>query len=108
MKVIEEPFGNIYRRKWIDLAKGQEIPGHGHNFDHITILFLGSMRVEATLPDGTKIDNTYTAPDEVLIRAGVQHTLTSLKDGTQWWCVFAHRNPDGEVEQESNYLAAYG
>jgi quercetin dioxygenase-like cupin family protein len=72
--------------------------GHAHKFDHTTIVFKGAIRVKAKLPDG-EIDRDFIAPAHCLIKAGIEHEITSLQDGTVFWCVYSHRNAQGDVTQ---------
>lgn len=78
---------------------GDKRSGHKHNFDHTTIVFQGAVHVKATLPDGRVIEQDFEAPNYFLVRADVEHEITALKDGTEIWCVYSHRTPQGEVAQ---------
>lgn len=91
--------GNIYIRKNEDLPLGHVTPGHFHEFDHTTIVFLGAVRVKATLPDGLIIERDFHAPNHFLVRKDVLHEITALEDGTTYWCVYSHRTPQGDVVQ---------
>lgn len=101
--------GNIYIRPMPHrLAKaGDSVEGHAHNFDHTSIVMVGAARFEADLIDGRHISVDKFAPNEeygdtrchVLIKAGIHHKITALEDNTIVWCVYAHRNPQGEVIQ---------
>ena len=97
---MEEVSGNIFLRKWRGMEKGQVISGHKHNFDHTTIVFLGAVHVKANLPDGRIVEREFAAPCHFLIKAGVEHELTALEEGTELWCVYAHRTAQGEIVQE--------
>ncbi len=91
--------GNVFIRP-NKLAKvGDRVNGHTHNFDHTTIFFRGRFQVKATLPDGTKIEREFTAPAHCLIRADVTHELIALEDDSEFWCVYAHRDPQGRITQ---------
>lgn len=93
--------GNVYIRPMRRNA-GEVVEGHTHNFDHTTIFFRGRWNVRATLPDGRVIERQFQAPSHALIKAEVVHQLTALDDGSEAWCVYAHRTPQGEVVQEFN------
>jgi hypothetical protein len=87
---------------------GDKIDGHKHNFDHTTIVFTGAVHVRAKLPDGAVIERNFTAPDSFLVRAEVEHEITSTAPGTICWCVYSHRTPQGEVvEQYTGWEGAY-
>ena len=91
--------GNIFIRPSGVLQAGEGPDGHAHNFDHTTIVFTGAVRVVATLPNGAKIERDFEAPGHFLVRADVRHDIKALRDGTQFWCVYSHRNPQGDVVQ---------
>lgn len=89
--------GNIYIRP-NRLKEGEVVSGHTHHFDHTTIFFTGTFRVEATLPGGAYITRLFQAPAHCLIRADVKHEITALTDG-EFWCVYSHRDPQGRITQ---------
>jgi quercetin dioxygenase-like cupin family protein len=89
--------GNVFIRKMSRKA-GEVVAGHKHNFDHTTIFFSGSWRVRATLPDGRTIEQDFVAPSHALIRKDVEHEIACTADG-EFWCVYSHRTPQGEVTQ---------
>lgn len=96
--------GNIFIREMLFEKIGTVVEGHSHNFDHTTFVSHGSVKIER-LDDSGEVANTITkrASDGhnfVLIKAGVCHRLTSLEDGSKAQCIYAHRNPQGEVVQE--------
>lgn len=77
--------------------------GHEHNYDHVTLVIRGRVRVSYSWVDGGK---TITGPDkefgqgeEVVIKAGVRHTLKALEANTVYKCIFSHRDFDGLVTQ---------
>jgi len=91
--------GNIFIRP-NKLRQGQTTEGHAHKFDHTTIVFKGRVHVSATLPDGQRIERDFVAPSYFLVKAEVLHAITALEDGTEYWCVYSHRTPQGDVIQE--------
>lgn len=108
--------GNVFIRPSRMLAKGEIVQGHKHNFDHTTIVFSGAVRIKGTLPDGTVIEREFRSPrpdwagpSHALIKAEVGHEITALEDGTIFWCVYSHRDPQGEVWQNyTGWEPAYG
>lgn len=92
--------GNIFIRPNALLPKGHIIHGHKHKFDHTTIVFTGSVHVKRINEDGTITEKDFTAPSHFLTKAWIEHEITSLQDDTTYWCVFSHRNAQGEVVQE--------
>lgn len=91
--------GNIFIRP-NTLPLGEKIEGHKHNFDHTMIVFKGSVHIIANLPDGRTIERDFVAPAHCLIKADVHHEITATADNTEYWCVYSHRSPQGDVIQE--------
>jgi hypothetical protein len=104
--------GNIFIRPHGPVLKGQTTTGHKHAFDHTTVVLAGAVRVRAVLDDGKLIERHFGAGMEggrhFLVRAGVEHEITALVDGTEYWCIYSHRDPQGEViEHYDGWEAAY-
>lgn len=91
--------GNIFIRPNKLRLKGDVIHGHKHKFDHTTIVYTGGIHVKGTLPNGTVIEREFMAPAHCLIRLDVEHEITALVDDTEFWCVYSHRTPQGEISQ---------
>ena len=91
--------GNIFVRKNPLTKVGDAVNGHKHNFDHTTIVFKGALHVKAVLPNGSVVERDFTAPAHFLVRADVEHEITATADDTEFWCVYAHREPQGGVSQ---------
>jgi hypothetical protein len=86
-------FGNIWVRQNVLDKAGSFLPGHTHNFDHVTLLTKGSVEVEITgYPP-----KQFKAPTFIIIRKEHEHKFTALEDDSQWYCVFALRDVDGEI-----------
>ena len=82
--------------------------GHTHEFDHTTIVFKGAVHVTATLENGNVVEEDFVAPAHFLVKAEVTHKIVATMDDTEFWCVYSHRNAQGEVVQEDNgWSAAY-
>lgn len=92
--------GNIFIRPMQFAKAGEKREGHTHNFDHTTVVFKGAVHVKAKLPNGTVIERDFAAPGHFLVKAEVEHEITALADDTEAWCVYSHRNAQGEVVQE--------
>ena len=92
--------GNVYIRPNVLPEVGSMVDGHTHNFDHTTIVFTGSVKVTATLPDGSVQEGEFIAPAHFLVRADVMHRIVATAPGTQFWCVYSHHTPQGDVVQE--------
>lgn len=100
--------GNIFIRKNPMPKAGDFVAGHKHNFDHTTVVFKGAVHVKATLPNGTVIERDFVAPTHFLVKADAEHEIMATADDTEFWCVYSHRNAQGDVVQEANgWGAAY-
>lgn len=100
--------GNIFIRPNTLARAGEAVEGHTHNFDHTTIVFTGAVHVKAVLPNGSVVEQDFVAPAHFLVRAHVKHEIRANMDGTVFWCVYAHRSPQGDVTQQySGWLEAY-
>lgn len=96
--------GNVFIRPQVLEKAGDEVEGHKHNFDHTTIIFRGQVCVKAKRPDGTIIVRNFGEGTEFgirhfLVKAEVEHTITALVDDVEFWCVYSHRTPQGDVVQ---------
>jgi mannose-6-phosphate isomerase-like protein (cupin superfamily) len=66
---------------------GDYIPGHIHNFDHISLLVSGSVEV---LVNGQT--TMFEAPKLIYIQKGTQHQITALTALTVLACIHALRD----------------
>ena len=81
---------NLYSRM-MHFAKAGDIEhGHTHQFDHLTLLASGSLRV--TVEGKT---TNFKAPHMIYIRADKNHELVALEDNTVAYCIHALRDGDG-------------
>lgn len=64
--------------------------GHTHQFDHLTLLATGSLKV---MVDGVVTE--FKAPHMIYIRKDKHHELVALEDGTVAYCIHALRDGDG-------------
>jgi quercetin dioxygenase-like cupin family protein len=86
-------FGNIWVRQNVLEKIGDNKGGHTHNFDHVSLLTKGSVRVEV---EGQE-PKDFKAPTFIVIRKDYTHNFIALEDDTNYYCVFALRDLDGEV-----------
>jgi hypothetical protein len=86
-------FGNIWVRQNILEKAGQACEGHRHSFDHVSLLTSGAVEVEIQGHPARQ----FKAPTFVIIRKEHEHKFTALEDNTNWYCVFALRDLDGQV-----------
>jgi hypothetical protein len=88
-------FGNIWvRSHFFKKAGDNNGGGHTHNFDHVTLLAVGSVLCEVEGHEPKRFD----APTFITIDKDHSHKFTALTDGVVYYCVFAVRNIDGDVE----------
>lgn len=88
---------NLWLRQMVFKNAGDANEGHEHNYDHITLLAVGSVRVHV----GDK-SSDFIAPQMIYIQKGKSHYLEALEDNTIAFCVHALRNKDTEdiLEQD--------
>ena len=80
---------NLWVRQMSFTKAGDQNEGHIHNYDHITLLAAGSVRVH--VEDKT---TDYKAPYMIMIVKGQRHYLEALEDNTIAYCVHALRNAE--------------
>ncbi len=87
-------YGNIWVRSHSFMKAGDTNGGgHKHNFDHVTMLAVGSVLVEV---EGHE-PKEFHAPTFIVIDKDHRHKFTALTDGVVYYCVFAMRDLDGQV-----------
>jgi quercetin dioxygenase-like cupin family protein len=93
-------FGNILARP-MSFKERAVVETHQHNFPHVTLVAKGKARIEELDgQDGNVLRSVEkVAGDMVLIKAQVWHRITKLEEDTFCVCLYAHRNPQGEVVQ---------
>lgn len=85
LRIVDNVFVKMIPLKNI----GDKVNGHAHEFDHITLLSVGSVRM--------KHDNgeaVYTAPCLIVTPKGITHEFTSLEDFSLLCCIHAIRDGD--------------
>ncbi len=81
---------------------GMVVPQHAHEFDHLSMVSAGAVRVWA---DG-KDKGIYRAPEGIMIRAHVKHRFDILEDGTIVDCIH-NVSRTGEIQiAERHEIAA--
>jgi cupin superfamily acireductone dioxygenase involved in methionine salvage len=91
--------GNVVIRPITFASRHQVLPGHRHNFDHVTMVAVGTVRFSMSFPDGTTKEETHTAPAWVEVPKEATHQIESMTDHAQCYCVFACRDEDGAVAE---------
>jgi len=115
--MIEGPMGNVYFRPMVFPKKGDQVAGHAHNFDHVTFLWRGSVRLRAWHTDTMTRDEKgdlhpptedkmiirqYAAPARILIKKDWAHEFTALANQTMADCIYALRDFDGQPTDNWN------
>lgn len=84
---------NLFSRMMRFEKAGDVELGHTHQFDHLTLLASGSLRV---VVDG--VASEFTAPHMIYIHKDKVHELTALTDETVAYCIHAlHDKDTGEI-----------
>lgn len=78
---------NLFSRQMHFQKAGDLERGHRHQFDHLTLLAKGSLRVTV---NGKTTD--FTAPHMIYIHAKHEHELVALEDDTVAYCIHALRD----------------
>jgi quercetin dioxygenase-like cupin family protein len=81
---------NLYSRMMHFRKAGDIEIGHTHQFDHLTLLAKGKLKV--TVDD---VATEFTAPHMIYIRADKVHELVALTDETVAYCIHALRDGNG-------------
>lgn len=77
--------------KQMHFAKAGDVEiGHKHEFDHLTLLAHGTLKVTV---NGES--TTFTAPHMIYIKKDIIHELTALEDNTIAYCIHALRDGNG-------------
>ncbi len=80
---------NLFSRQMHFKKAGDLEMGHTHQFDHLTLLARGRLRVTVC---GEMTE--FEAPHMIYIRADLEHELVALEDDTVAYCIHALRTPD--------------
>jgi hypothetical protein len=80
---------NLWSRQMTFINKGDIEHGHKHNYDHLTLLAHGRLKVTV---DG--ISTEFVSPHMIFISKDKQHELEALEDNTVAYCIHALRDAD--------------
>lgn len=81
---------NLFSRMMHFKQAGDTEFGHCHQFDHLTLLASGALRVTV---EGKTTD--FKAPHMIYIHKDKMHELVALEDNTVAYCIHALRDGDG-------------
>jgi quercetin dioxygenase-like cupin family protein len=92
---------NLYSRMmWFRKAGDIEI-GHTHQFDHLTLLAKGRLKVTV---EG--VTSEFTAPHMIYIHKDKNHELEALTDETVAYCIHALRDKDNNEILDPSMIPA--
>jgi quercetin dioxygenase-like cupin family protein len=84
---------NIYSRMMHFEKAGDIELGHTHQFDHLTLLACGSLKVTVE-----EKETEFKAPHMIYIHKNKNHELVALEDNTVAYCIHALRDQNtGEI-----------
>jgi mannose-6-phosphate isomerase-like protein (cupin superfamily) len=84
---------NLFSRMMHFRRAGDTEQGHTHEFDHLTLLAKGSLKVTV---DG--VVSEFKAPHMIYIRKDKNHELVALEDDTLAYCIHALRtSAEGDI-----------
>ena len=86
-KVLLGCVSNLYSRMMHFEKAGDIEQGHTHQFDHLTLLASGKLKVTV---DGVVTE--FTAPFMIYIHKDKNHELVALEDNTVAYCIHALRD----------------
>lgn len=92
---------NLWLRQMYFEKAGDRNEGHVHNYDHMTLLAHGSVRVYV---DDKSTD--FKAPHTIFITKGKSHYIEALEDGTVAYCVHALRDRETEEILDPSQIPA--
>lgn len=80
---------NLWSRMMHFKRAGDTELGHTHQFDHLTLLAKGKLKVTV---EG--VSTEFTAPHMIYIRADKNHELVAMVDDTVAYCIHALRDKE--------------
>jgi quercetin dioxygenase-like cupin family protein len=92
---------NLYSRMMHFRKAGDIEIGHTHQFDHLTLLAKGKLKVTV---EGVATE--FTAPHMIYIRADKVHELVALVDDTVAYCIHALRDKDNNEILDPSMIPA--
>jgi quercetin dioxygenase-like cupin family protein len=84
--------GNVYVREMHFLKKGDIAHGHSHDYDHLSLLSKGSLKL--TINGQT---TEYKSPEMIYIKKNLEHELEALEDDSVTYCIHAQRDETGDI-----------
>lgn len=87
---------NIFCRIMYFEKAGDMNEGHTHQYDHVTLLAHGSVKVRVEDREAT-----FTAPHFIFIDKDKEHQMIALEDNTVACCIHAVRDGEGNIIEPS-------
>lgn len=81
---------NLWTRQMHFVKAGDVEQGHTHNFDHMTLVGAGKVKVKVN-----DKESVFAAGSIIYISKDKVHELTALEDNTICYCIHALRKADG-------------
>lgn len=91
-KVMLGKVANVFTRVMTFEKAGDTELGHTHDYDHVTLLARGSLKINV---DGKEA--TFTAPHLIFIDKNKVHELVALEDNTVACCIHGVRDQTGDI-----------
>lgn len=92
---------NLYSRMMHFVKAGDTEIGHTHQFDHLTLLAKGRLKVTV---EG--VVSEFTAPHMIYIRADKNHELVALENDTVAYCIHALRDKENNEILDPSMIPA--
>jgi quercetin dioxygenase-like cupin family protein len=92
---------NLFSRMMRFKKAGDTEIGHTHQFDHLTLLAKGKLKVTV---DG--VVSEFTAPHMIYIHKDKVHELEALEDETVAYCIHALRDKDNNEILDPSMIPA--
>jgi quercetin dioxygenase-like cupin family protein len=92
-------YAGIYLKQWMVPDRGTLLPQHAHDFDHISFVVSGVVRIWA----GDELLGDYAGPRAVKIAAGVFHRFLTLSDGVTIACIHNADRAEGDPPIAAEY-----
>lgn len=92
---------NLWSRMMHFKQAGDTEHGHTHQFDHLTLLAKGKLKVTV---EGVATE--FTAPHMIYIRADKVHELVALVDDTVAYCIHALRDKENNEILDPSMIPA--
>lgn len=83
---------NVWIRMMTFEKAGDMEDGHTHDFDHVTLLSKGSLKIKVN-----EKEIVFNAPHMIFIDKDKHHELTALEDGTIACCIHGTRDDSGDI-----------